>query len=492
MTVMPRQLPVSSKLGFGVGQLAEGITTVVFGTFTLFFFNQIIGVSATLTATALAVAMVFDAVSDPLAGSISDRLKSRWGRRLPMMASSSVPLAVAIVALFNPPAGMHELFYFGWLVVFAVLARLFLTLYHVPHMALGAEIAHDYTDRTRVFSYSQAFSTLGTALFAFLMYSYIFPTPEDGSHGLLNAAGYPRLAGIAAAGIVISISLCVWGTKKEVPYLPVWEPEPERLGVGRLWREVKEALGSVSYRMLLSVMVVTLLVLGIEGTFMAYLYVHFWELNTEQMRWLGPTTLVGLPISVVLIPHLTKRFDKRRLMAVLGALVIINMNILIVLRLFTDLLPENGDSVLFVLFLCSSFVSGLVAPAMLVTFNSMFADVADELELREGVRQEGIIYSARSFVAKAAGSLATIIGGVALDLINFPKGAEVGDIAPETIYHLGLIAGPPAMIVGLAGLSFYLFYDLSRERMEEIAEVLSQRREDSEVGEHRLTQPDRL
>ena len=470
-------------MGFGVGQLGEGITTVVFGTFTLFFFNQIIGVSATLTATALAVAIAFDAVSDPIAGSISDRLKSRWGRRLPMMASSSVPLALSIIALFNPPAGMHELFYFGWLVVFAVLARLFLTLYHVPHMALGAEIASDYTDRTRVFSYSQAFSTLGTALFAFLMYSYVFPTPEDGSHGLLNAAGYPQLAGIAAAGIVISISLCVWGTKKEVPYLPVWEPEPERLGPGRLWREVREALGSQSYRMLLSVMVVTLLVLGIEGTFMAYLYVHFWELDTEQMRWLGPMTLLSLPLSVVLIPHLTKRFDKRKLMAVLGACVIINMNILIVLRLFTDVLPENGDFVLFILFLCSSFASGLFAPAMLVTFNSMFADVADELEFRAGVRQEGVIYSARSFVAKAAGSLATIIGGIALDLINFPKGAAVGDIAPETIYYLGLIAGPPAMIIGLLSLWFYYFYELSRERMEEIAGILTQRRDETAVSQ---------
>jgi GPH family glycoside/pentoside/hexuronide:cation symporter len=476
---MSRQLPFSTKMGFGVGQLGEGITGVVFGTFTLFFFNQVIGVSATLTAAALAVAIAFDAVSDPLAGSISDRLKSRWGRRLPMMASSSVPLALSIVALFNPPSGMSELFYFGWLTVFAVLARLFLTLYHVPHMALGAEIASDYTDRTRVFSYSQAFSTLGVAVFAFLMYSYVFPTPEDGSHGLLNAAGYPRLAGIAAAGIVISISLCVWGTKKEIPYLPVWEPEPERLGPARLWREVSEALGSRSYRMLLCVLVVILLVLGIEGTFMAYLYVHFWELSTEQMRWLGPMTLVGLPFSVVLIPYLTKKFDKRNLMFVLGAAVQINMNILIVLRLFTDVLPENGDSLLFVLFLCSAFMSGLLAPAMLVTFNSMFADIADELELRKGARQEGIIYSARSFVSKAAAGLATILGGLALDLISFPKGAEVGAIAPDTIYYLGLIAGPPAMIIGLGGLSFYFFYDLSRERMEEIAEILASRREES-------------
>ena len=72
-----------------------------------------------------------------------------------------------------------------------------------------------------------------------------------------------------------------------------------------------------------------------------------------------------------------------------------------------------------------------------------------------------------------------VIGGIALDLISFPRGAAVGEIAPETIYHLGLIAGPPAMIIGLSGLSFYIWYELSRERMQEIAEVLARRREEA-------------
>ena len=473
---MSRRLPLSSKLGFGVGQVGEGITGVIFGTFTLFFYNQVLGVSASLSAVALAVAMVFDAVSDPLAGSISDRLAHKWGRRLPMMAGSALPLAVSVIALFNPPSDMPEVFYFGWLMVFAVLARLFLTLYHVPHLALGAEMAHDYTDRTRVFSYSQAFSTLATAGFPFLMYSFIFPTPEDGTHGLLNAAGYPQMSGIAAAAIVVTIALCVWGTKKEVPYLPTWQPEHERLGVGRLWREVRQALSSKSYRMLLFGMIIILLVLGVEATFIVYLYVHFWELPTEWMRWLGPTMLMGLPISVIMIPHLTKLFDKQKLRIGMGLVVQINMNILLILRLFTDVLPENGDPLLFVLFLCSSFLSGLMSPAMLVNFNSMFADVADELEFKAGVRQEGIIYSARSFCSKTAGGLATILGGVALDLIGFPRGAEVGSIDPEMIYHLGLIAGPPVMAIGIASMSFFLFYELSRERMTEIGEVLTQRR----------------
>ena len=69
-----RLLPFTSKLGFGVGQLAEGITLTVFNTFVLFYFNQILGVPGTLTGIALGIALFFDAVTDPLAGSISDRL----------------------------------------------------------------------------------------------------------------------------------------------------------------------------------------------------------------------------------------------------------------------------------------------------------------------------------------------------------------------------------------------------------------------------------
>ena len=77
---MARVLPFSSKLGFGVGQLAEGITLGVSNTFILFYFNQILGVSGTLTGIALGISLFCDAITDPLAGSISDRLNTPWGR----------------------------------------------------------------------------------------------------------------------------------------------------------------------------------------------------------------------------------------------------------------------------------------------------------------------------------------------------------------------------------------------------------------------------
>ena len=112
---MTRVLPLSSKLGFGVGQLAEGITLGAFSTFLLFYFNQILQVSGTLTGIALGIALFCDAITDPIAGSISDRLETRWGRRHPMMMGAALPLGISIIALFNQQACRRCSISAGWL-----------------------------------------------------------------------------------------------------------------------------------------------------------------------------------------------------------------------------------------------------------------------------------------------------------------------------------------------------------------------------------------
>ena len=91
---------------WGVGQVGEGVKNAAFNSFLLFYYNQILGVSATLTALALGVAVLCDAVSDPLVGSVSDRFRSRWGRRLPFMTVSALPLGITLFLLFMPPDGM--------------------------------------------------------------------------------------------------------------------------------------------------------------------------------------------------------------------------------------------------------------------------------------------------------------------------------------------------------------------------------------------------
>ena len=198
--------------------------------------------------------------------------------------------------------------------------------------------------------------------------------------------------------------------------------------------------------------------------------------SLRRLRWLAVAVLLGLPFAFVLAPVLTRLIDKRFTLMLSAALAIINGNLFICLRLFTDLLPPNGDPVIFWCVMSTGFVGGLSGPIVLIMINSMFADIADEQELETGERQEGIIYSARSFALKATGALGGIFGGIGLDLIAFPRQAQPGTVDSDVIFNLGLIAGPVTSIFSLLGLVLYLGYRLNERRVLEIKAELEERR----------------
>jgi Na+/melibiose symporter-like transporter len=102
-------LRVHTKISYGIGQLGEGIKNSSFELFLFFYYNQVLGVSATLAGAATLVALAIDAVFDPVAGSISDSFRSRWGRRHPFMYAGAVPFGLMFYLLFAPPAGLSEL-----------------------------------------------------------------------------------------------------------------------------------------------------------------------------------------------------------------------------------------------------------------------------------------------------------------------------------------------------------------------------------------------
>ena len=133
-----------------MGQTADSIKTFAFGTLLLLYYNQVLGVSGTLTGIAVAIAVGFDAISDPAVGSWSDGFRHRLGRRHPFMFAAIVPLAGTFFLLFWPPQGLSEFGLFIWLTVFAVLTRTALTFFQVPFIALGAEITKDYQERTQI------------------------------------------------------------------------------------------------------------------------------------------------------------------------------------------------------------------------------------------------------------------------------------------------------------------------------------------------------
>ncbi|MCP4211014.1 MAG: sugar transporter, partial [Halieaceae bacterium] len=120
--------------------------------FILFYYKQVLDLSGTLTGLAIAISIIWDGISDPLVGAWSDRLRSRIGRRHPLMIAAVIPLAVGFVMLYGPPASVlddqGELFI--WLLASILLVRTALTFFMVPYLALGAEITEDYHERSRL------------------------------------------------------------------------------------------------------------------------------------------------------------------------------------------------------------------------------------------------------------------------------------------------------------------------------------------------------
>ncbi len=227
-------LPTRTKTAFGVGAIAEGAIGIAFASFTMLFYHNQLSVSGTLVGAAVMLALVVDAVSDPVIGSLSDRWRSRWGRRHPFLFVAPIPLSACFVAIFNPPEALSEWQLFGWLATFAILMRTALTFYHVPHLALGAELSSDYIERTRVMSHNAIYSLVGGALAFFLGWTWIGATEG----GISSRSAFGALGAGVAIVSALAIFVSAWFTRDRIPTLSAPATNLPPFSVRQLWDEI--------------------------------------------------------------------------------------------------------------------------------------------------------------------------------------------------------------------------------------------------------------
>jgi Na+/melibiose symporter-like transporter len=458
-----RKLTRSTILSFGIGNAAEGVKTTVYGGFILFYYQQVLGVSGSLAGLALAISVFVDAITDPIVGQVSDRLNTRWGRRHPYMAIAAIPLSISFFLLFNPPEDLSSLSVFIWLLVFAVLARVSLTFYEVPHMALGAEMATDYHQRTTLFSISAGFRMVSGLAITFVAYRFIFPTTEDFNPGLLNPEGYFFLGALCGVVIIIALTVCVIGTRHEIPYLQ----KAEKSGSFSAWNAIMDMfqlLKNSSFRAIVLGLFFFMLIVNIEQGLSPYTAIHFWGLSTENMSFFPIAQFAGALAALPMLQLCTRLFDKKNVLIGVTIMFFINVNIFICARLFFPLIfPGNDSPLIFAFVLIYYFFVGFVSISILTTINSMIADVADEYASESGLRREGSFYAARSFASKSAGAAGLVLTGVVLDFIQFPEGAVVGSVTDQTLWSLGFFHGPGTSIFMIITIFLYTRYRITRE-----------------------------
>ncbi len=457
-----------TKLAFGVGASAEAGIHIAFNTFNFLYYNNVLGLSGTLAGMAVTIALVFDAVSDPIVGSISDRWRSKLGRRHPFLYASAIPLAGFFFCIYTPPESLTGFSLFLWLTVFTILLRTALTFYHVPHLALGAELTTDYRERSVVMSYNSIFGVVGGASAFFLAWTYFGSL--DG--GTMNRAGYPAM-GVAvgvSAGLVVLVS--AFFTRDQIPRLAQPPTDLPRFSLTTLLGEIRDCLGNRNYLVLLLGLFFLSATLGVRETIGSYMNLFFWELEPSQIRFLAFASPPGFVIAFIATARLHARFDKRE--TIIGSIVGLAFAAAgpITLRIL-GLFPANHSAELFPV-LCVAVLGTYMCGAVLnISVMSALADVADEHELTTGRRQEGVFYAARTFFGKLTSSLGHLIAGIAIDVIGFSPGATPGEVDPTVIFRLGLLDGPIAAIPAVISIVFYSLYRIDKTRHAETRSKLA-------------------
>lgn len=466
---MTRKVDLSTKLYYGFGAVANGAKSNGFNYLLLFYYSQVIGLRADLVSLGILIALVFDAISDPLVGYISDNTHSKLGRRHPYMYAAGVPVALAYYFLWSPPA-WDETGLFLYFVCMAVLIRTLITFYEIPATALVAELTDDYDQRTEMMSFRYFFGWWGGLTMAVMNYLVFLPEEKGGLEYVQGWSNYGLTASIV---IFISIYVSAIGTHKHIPHLRK-PPSSAPFSFTKTKKEIKETLSNRSFFALFVSALLQAVAAGVSTSLSIYFSRHFWELTTTQIGYMNLPYFFSAFIALLLAPRVSRWLGKKKGgMTVLGlAFAMAPMPyILRVLGLF----PENGTDTLFWTLVVFNTVEVTLIIMSSSLIAAMIADVVEDSEVKTGRRSEGIFFAANSFAQKAVNGLGVVVAGQILAIIQFPTKAKPGQVPEETLFDLAYIYVPTLLFFYFFALAVLSVYKINREdhseNLRKLAEV---------------------
>lgn len=468
-----REVSIGRKVAYGFGSVAFGVKSNGFDYFFLIFYSQVMGVSAYLVSLALMIALIVDALSDPLIGYLSDNTRSRWGRRHPFMYAAAIPASVAYYFLWNPPAGLEGDALFPYIVTIAVLVRTLITVYEIPSSSLVAEMSGDYDERTSMLSYRYFFGwTGGTLMGAFATIFILVPTATI-SNGMFNVEGHGQVGAIAATVIFFAIIISALGTHKMIPDLK--PPPPARqMSIGLIYREVFETLASRSFLALFLAALFGAVASGVSTTLSFYFSTFFWGFSTEQIGLISLSVVISALMAFFISPAISKRLGKKRGAITIGLMAFTVAPAPIFLRLL-GLMPENGDPTLFPLVLSIIVVDVALIIAYQTLSSSMIADLVEEAEIKTQRRNEGVFFASVTFVRKVTQGIGAAVAGVLLTISQFPVGATPDQVPESVLTTFGWLYVPVLFGLWMIMIACLSLYSVDRSKHEANLEVLSQR-----------------
>ncbi len=456
------KITARTRWSFGSGGVTRGVIENAHY-FVLVYYSQVLGLSPHLAGLAFGIGLVFDAITDPLVGYLSDNTRSRLGRRHPYLYASVAPLALTYFLLWHPPPSIQgEMSLFYYLLICNSALNLSTTLFMVPAYATVAEITSDYEERTRLLSRLHSMmSVVGNGM-SFAMYAiWLTPTP-DIADGILNVEGYKQAGVFGTLLIASSILVFAIGLHRHIPQIKT-HSAPASPSPRQFYRQIYDVFRIRALRAILTSGVLYWAGSGTYAALWVYIYSYFWEFTSQQISMIVvPMILGGLILPPIRSGLATGREKKR--VAIFGMLGASLVNVTPIALRLIGVFPENGTQALFWIMLGVGFFETWLFLVFDVCWRSMTSDITEQTEIATGRRNEGVIVSTVTFTSKCSYALGTLVAGTLLSLIAFPTETAVGDVGPDIIFDLGLLYGPVVMAIYLLACYAISRYDISRAK----------------------------
>ena len=464
------KLTRSQTAAFGIGAVGKDMVYALSASYVMYFYQDILGLSATFVGLILMIARVFDALNDPFMGILVAKTRTRWGRFRPWLFSGTVLNAVVLYALFAAP----DLSESGMMVYFAIVYIVWGTTYtmmDIPYWSMIPAVTEMPKDRENLSVVGRTCASVGSAIIqvgTLLMVSAL--------GGGNERTGFGLVALIVAVIFIAAEILCCFKVKEQRL------EKVETSTVGQMFK----ALFSNDQAL---ITVLAILLVNSSFYLTSNLIIYFFKYDVSGTGWMGNYTLfimVGGIFQILgmmaVYPLLHKKLSNTTLFKIALTLAIVGYGLLLGICL-------SGLSANMIV-LCIIGALVFTAFGILTVQTTVFlSGSVDYGQLKTGRREESVIFSMQTFVVKAASGIAVFITGIGLDLIGLvgdtSETEEIVAQSADTILGLRLLMTIlPIIGLGIAFIFFALKFKLTDQKVQEIAETLKSQKEQQEVTEN--------
>ena len=449
----PERLSMSVLVAYALPMAGFMAATMTLSLYLLKYSADVLLIAPGAMGAVFMIARLWDAVTDPVAGQLSDRTSTRWGRRRPWMVASALPIFVTLVMIWAPPSSLDGWRLIAWMAVGLILYETAVTVFIVPYGALGMEITDDHHERTRLFGWRQGIAAPGFLLGLGFLYA-------------IRSAAEPREVAflLSAVGGLLVVSTILYAA---------WRIPERGEFTGRGGENLRGAMFDVwrnpHARLLFIVFAIESFAAGSIGVMVPFIMddvLGRYDLQEVLIGFYAVPQFLLIPLWI----YLSKRVGKKKLWMCGMAAMIPGYGGII--------WGAEGGTVL-IMGLVTILAAGIGIGSVVVP--SIKADIIDYDELQTGERKEGVYTAAWNFIRKAGAGLAIGASGVLLQWSGYDGEVEVQTEAVRTTI-LVIAGGLPAAGYAVGMILFSRFSLNEAEHATVLAQLRERRGDEAQPG----------